>query len=73
MQVWQKITTYLAELCVIAYFGALLDEMVRDRLVVGINDAVLQRCLLSEARLNFKKATAIALAHETAIKDSKAI
>ena len=47
--------------------------MLRDRLVVGINDAALQRRLLSEPRLNLKKATEIALAHETAIKDSKAI
>ena len=72
----KKVATYLAELRGIAEhcnFGASLDDMLRDRLVVGINDAALQRRLLSEPRLNLKKATEIALAHETAIKDSKAI
>ena len=72
----EKVATYLAELRGIAEhcnFGASLDDMLRDRLVVGINDAALQRRLLSEPRLNLKKATEIALAHETAIKDSKAI
>ena len=47
--------------------------MLRDRLVVGINDSALQQRLLAEPRLNLKKATDIALAHETAAKDSKAI
>ena len=65
----EKVATYLAELHCIAEhcnFGASLDDMLRDRLVVVINDAALQRRLLSESRLNLKKATEIALAHETA-------
>ena len=48
--------------------------MLRDRLVVGVNDVVLQRRLLAEPRLTLKKkATEIAMAHETAVKDAKAI
>ena len=41
--------------------------------LVGINDLVLQRHLLAEAQLMLKKATEIALAHKTAVKDSKVI
>ena len=72
----KNVATYLAELRGIAEhcnFGASLDDMLRNRLVMAINDATLQRRLLSEPWLNFKKATEISLAHETAIKDSKAI
>ena len=47
--------------------------MLHDRLVVGVDDIVLQRRLLAEPRLTLKKATEIALAHETALKDAKAI
>ena len=47
--------------------------MLRVRLVVGINDLMLQRRLLAEARLTLKKATEIALSHETAVKGSKVI
>ena len=68
--------TYLAELCDIAEhcnFGASLDSMLRNRLVVGINAAALQQWLLSESQLDLKKATEIALAYETAIQDSKIV
>ena len=47
--------------------------MLRDRLVIGINDSALQKRLLAEPCLSLKKATEIVLAHETAAKDSKAI
>ena len=72
----EPIATYLAESQALAHhcnFEATLDDMLHDRLVVGINGLVFQCCLLSEPRLTLKKATEIALAHETAVKDSKAI
>jgi len=72
----KSIATYLAELQALAehcHFEASLEDMLRDRLVVGINDPILQQRLLSEPQLSLKKATDIALAHETAVKDSKAI
>ena len=47
--------------------------MLHDRLVVGINDLMLQRRLLAKPRLTLKKAIKIALAHETELKDSKVI
>ena len=72
----ESISTYLAELRALAQYcnyEALLKDMLRDRLVVGINDSALQKKLLAEPLLSLKKATEIALAHETAAKDSKAI
>ena len=45
--------------------------MLRDRLVCGINDDYIQRRLLSEPRLNFKKAMELALGLETAVKNAR--
>lgn len=49
-------------------FGETLPEMLRDRLVCGINDEKIQRRLLSEPELTFKKSVDIALAIESASK-----
>ena len=46
-----------------------LDNMLRDRLVVGVNEAALQRKLLGELGLTFEKAFSIAIAMEMARKD----
>ena len=43
-------------------------EMIRDRLVCGINDEKIQRRLLAERELTFKKAVDISLAFESALK-----
>lgn len=51
-------------------FRAVLEDMLRDRLVCGINDDVIQRRLLGEATLTFKKALDIALAMETAANNT---
>lgn len=48
-----------------------LTEMLRDRLVCGINDDRIQRRLLAESELTFEKALKIAQALETANKDVK--
>ena len=72
----ESVANYLTELqALVQYcnFGGTFEDVLRDRLIVGINDLVLQRQLLVEARLTLKKATEIALAHETAVKDSKVI
>ncbi len=50
-------------------YGEKLTEMLRDRLVCGINDDRIQRRLLAETDLTFEKALKIAQAMETANKD----
>ena len=56
---------HLAEHC---EYGQFLDDMLRDRIVRGINDAQTQRRLLGEAGLTLKGAFEIALAMESATK-----
>ena len=51
-------------------FGDTLDNMLRDRIVCGINDVRIQRRLLAEPGLNLAKALELALALETADKDT---
>ena len=75
-QAGESVATYLASLRALAQhckFEGTLEAMLRDRLVVGVDDIVLQRRLLAEPRLTLKKAMEIALAHETALKNAKAI
>ena len=47
--------------------------MFRDHLVCGINEDRIQRRLLSEVTLNFKKAYEIAVGMEIAAKNTKDI
>ena len=51
-------------------FGASLEEMLRDRLVCGIKDEHIQRRLLAEPNLAFKKAQDIAQALESADRNT---
>ena len=53
---------YLLEHC---DFQNTLEEMLRDRLVCGINDEHIQRMLLAESSLDFKKAMKLATSMET--------
>ena len=46
-------------------------KMLRDRLVCGVNDEHIQRRLLAESQLEFKKAMEIATAMETADKNTR--
>ena len=55
----------LAEEC---EYGAMLDELLRDRFVSGINDGRILRRLLSESKLTYKKAFELAQAMESANK-----
>jgi len=49
-------------------FGETLPEMLRDRLVCGINNKKIQRRLLAERELTLKKAEEISLGEELAAK-----
>jgi len=60
----------LAEYC---NYGESLDEMMRDRLVCGIANPMIQKWLLAEPELTLTKAVTIAQAVELADKGSKEI
>ena len=60
----------LAEFC---NFGASLDDMLRDRLVCGVNNTKIQQTLLSEKTLTLKKALDLAQGLETAAKNAKVL
>ena len=69
----ESVSEYVAELRRLAQdcnYGEKLKQMLRDRLVCGINDERIQRRLLSETELTFDKALSIALAVETANKNA---
>ena len=60
---------YVAELRRIAEYcdyGAVLSDMLRDRLVCGVRDKSIQRRLLQTPDLTFNKAHEVALAAEAA-------
>ena len=62
---------YLAELWNLARYceyGQNLDEMLRDRLVCGINDGKIQRRLLSEKELTLKRTWEIIVGMESTDK-----
>ena len=73
----KSIADYMAELRIMTEFceyGGTLEDMLRDRLVCGINDQKLQQRLLGEgSKLNLKKALDISLGMESAIKHATAI
>ena len=70
----ETVAAYVAELRSLSEhcnFGETLDLMLRDRLVCGINEPQVQKRLLAEDKLTFKKAFEVALAFEAATKDAK--
>lgn len=72
----QLISDYLAQLRKLAEpceFGNSLEEMLRDRLVIGINNDRIQRRLLSESELNLQRAVETAQASFTAALDFQTI
>ena len=73
----ESVATYVAELRPLTEhsdYGESLDSMLRDRLVCGINDERIQRCLLSEgATLTLEKAIDTAQAMESASRQSALI
>ena len=54
-------------------FGATLDEMLRDRLVCGVEDIRIRRRLLAEPKLTLQRALDLALATEAPEKDASEI
>ena len=70
----ESVATFVAELCSLAEFcnfeGA-LEDMLHDCLVCGINDAGIQRRLLAEPKLSFKKAFTLAQGMESATQNVK--
>ena len=70
----ETIQQYVAELRNLSEhceFGEILEKMLRDRLVCGVNDERIQRRLLAESQLKFKKAMELATAMETADKNTR--
>ena len=52
-------------------FQNTLEEMLRDRLVCGVNDEQIQRMLLAESSFEFKKAMKLAISMETPLKNAR--
>ena len=70
----ETVAAYIAELRALSEYcnyGDTLESMLRDRLVCDVNDVQIQKRLLAEDKLTFKKALDISLALEAATKDTK--
>ena len=70
----ESIAAYVAQLRQPAEhceYGTTLNDMLRDRLVCGVDDLRIQRRLLAEPQLTFDKAFEIATASESAEKNVK--
>ena len=72
----ESIASYLSELRKLAEncnYGGVLNDMLRDRLVCGVNDDKIQRLLLMEDTLTLDKAVKIATSQEAAERDVKVL
>lgn len=72
----QSVANFVAELRELSEhceFGAMLEDMLRDRLVCGINEDSIQRRLLGEATLTFKRALELSQGMEMAASNVKNI
>ena len=72
----ESIAVFVADLCAPAEFcnfGASLDDMLRDRIVCGVNNTKIQQAFLSEKILTLKKALEVAQGLETAVKNAKVL
>ena len=71
----EAVATYLAELKSLAqkcnFQAGTLHEMLRDRLVCGINEDSIQKRLLSETKLTYESAVKKAQAMEAAMEHAK--
>ena len=70
----ENVSTYLSELRSIAEvcnFGLSLDDMLRDRIICGINNDQIQHHLLSESKLTLKRALELAQGLETAMQNTQ--
>ena len=65
----ESVANFIAQLRSLAQhcnYGASLEIILRDRLVCGINDDSIQKRLLGESNLTYKKAVELARGLETA-------
>ena len=72
----ESVSMYLSQLRSLAEhcnYGTKLDEMLRDRLVCGIEVPAIQKRLLAEPKLTLKRATEKAMAMETAEKNTETL
>ncbi len=72
----ESVSSYVAELRSLAQFcnfGASLEDMLRDRIVCGINDVTAQKRLLAERDLTYQKALDLARGQEVAAQSLKEI
>lgn len=72
----ESVRNYVAELRKLSEhceFGRSLDDMLRDRLVCGVNDRRIQTKLLSERNLTFDKALEISQATEAAVENFESL
>ena len=70
----ESVASYVARLQQLSEhctFGTELNDMLRDRLVCGINHVPIQKRLFAESNLTFKKAFEIAQAMESAEKNAE--
>ena len=68
----ESVATFVAELrCLSEFcnFGKSLQDMIRDRLVCGINDEAIQKQLLSKPKLTYEQAVELALSLERAAQN----
>ena len=68
----ESVTAFVSELRSIAKscnFGDTLKTMLRDHIVCGINDSIIQRRLLAEKGLSFKTTLELAQGMELAAKN----
>ena len=69
----ESISDFLAALRDLARtcsYGSALDDMLRDRFVVGLKDQTVQRTLLTMDNVNLKQAVDVAMAREASLRDT---
>ena len=72
----ESVAEYIAAIRKIAEdceYGTMLNEMLRDRLVLGVTDKRVQKRSLRESKLSYTESQDMALAAEAADKDSQSI
>ena len=75
-KIGESVAAYVAELRSLARyceFKDSLEDMLKDRLVCGVNDAHIQKGLLGEAKLTFEKVYAVAMGCEAATNGAQEI
>ena len=70
----ESVAGFVSQLCALSEncnFNDTLEDMLHDRIVCGVNDDVIQRQLIAERKLSFKKAVEVAHSMETVARDVK--